>query len=124
MPSFSNGWLSNFLARRNVNSYIKHGEEGSVLEDSAQEMVTIGQALSAYNLRDVFNCDETCLFWKKIPDRSLSTRSLPGRKKEKPRISVLFCSNADGSEHVPIWFIRTAKKKKKKKVLVPFRPVE
>lgn len=110
VPAFSNGWLSSFLSRRNIKSYIQHGEEGSVSENSAQEMLSIRQALSAYNPRDIFNCDETSLFWKKIPDRSLSTRSLPGKKKEKARMSALFCSNADGSERLPIWFIGTAKK--------------
>ena len=117
MRSFSNGWLSIFLARWNVKSYIKHGEKGSVPEYSAQETVTIRRALSAYNLRDVFNCDKTFLFWEKISGRSLYTQS--SWKKEKTRIPALFCSNADGSECLPIWFIGTAKKSS-----CLFRPVE
>lgn len=46
-------------------------------------MLIIKQALQVYNQKDIFNCDETGLFWKIIPERSLSIRILPGGKKEK-----------------------------------------
>ncbi|ODQ69189.1 hypothetical protein LIPSTDRAFT_76436 [Lipomyces starkeyi NRRL Y-11557] len=72
-------------------------------------MIEVRQALSAYSLRDQFNCDETSLYWKRVPDKSLSTRSLPGRKKEKARITAHICCNADGSELMPTWYIGTAK---------------
>ena len=71
-------------------------------------MVMIRQALSAYSLKDQFNCDETALLWKQTPARSLSTQQLPGRKKEKARLSALFCCNADGSKKLEPWFIRNA----------------
>ncbi|OJJ88102.1 uncharacterized protein ASPGLDRAFT_43224 [Aspergillus glaucus CBS 516.65] len=108
-PTFSNGWLHRFQARRTVKWHEQHGEAGGVPKQAEQEMVTIRQALSAYSLRDQFNCDETALFWKQTPSRSLSTRQLPGWKKEKARISALFCCNADGSEKLDPWFIGTAK---------------
>lgn len=110
MPTFSNGWLSGFQSRRSIKTYKQHGEAGSLPDEAFQEMIAIRQALSTYCPRDVFNCDETALFWKQIPDRSLSTRSLPGKKKEKARISALFCCNADGSERLPTWYIGTAKR--------------
>ena len=75
-------------------------------------MLAIRQALSTYAPQDIFNCDETSLYWRLIPDKSLTTRSLPGRKKEKSRISGLFCCNSDASERLPIWFIGTTKKPK------------
>jgi hypothetical protein len=109
MPTFSNGWLHNFQTRRSVRWYRQHGEEGGVLAQADQEMLEIRQVLSAYSLKDQFNCDETGLFWKQTPARSLSTRQLPGRKKDKARITALFCCNADGSEKLRPWFIGTAK---------------
>lgn len=82
---------------------------GGVTAEAGKEMLIIKQALQAYNQKDIFNRDETGLFWKMIPHWSLSTRILPGRKKEKAWISALFCCNADGSERPPIWFIGRAK---------------
>ena len=105
MPSFSNGWLAGFQHRESIHSRVHHGEDGSTPESATTDMIPIRQALQLYSPRDIFNCDETGLYWKRIPDRSLATRSLPGRKKEKARISALFCCNADGSEKLKPWFI-------------------
>lgn len=109
MPTFSNGWLHNFQARRSVRWHRQHREEGSVSAQADQEMLEIKQVLSAYSLKDQFNYDETGLFQKKTPARSLSTHQLPGRKKDKARITTLFCCNVDGSEKLPLQFISTAK---------------
>jgi hypothetical protein len=110
MPQFSNGWLYGFQSRRNIRRNTQYGEAGSLSQDAAKEMLRICQALSMYAPQDIFNCDETGLYWKMIPDSSLSTQSIPGRKKEKARISALFCCNSDASERLPIWFIGTAKR--------------
>lgn len=87
-------------------------EAGSLSQDAGAEMARICQVLSTYAPQDIYNCDETSLYWRKIPGRSLSTRPLPGRKKDKARISVLFCYNSDASERIPIWFIGTARRPK------------
>ena len=58
----------------------------------------LGRPFSGFQPKHIFNCDETSLFWRQIPDRSLATRSIPGRKKGKSRITALFCCNTDGSE--------------------------
>lgn len=108
-PTFSNGWLHRFQARRTIKWREQHGEAGGVPEQAEQEMVMIRQALGAYSLKDQFNCDETALLWKQTPVRSLSTRQLPGRRKEKARISALFCCNADVTEKLEPWFIGTAR---------------
>ena len=108
-PTFSNGWLHQFQSWRSIRWYEQHGEAGDVPKQAEQEMVMIQQALSAYSLKDQFNCDETALLWKQTPARSLSTQQLPGRKKEKARLSALFCCNADGSEKLEPWFIGNAR---------------
>jgi len=84
-PTFSNGWLRLFQARRTVKWHEQHGEAGDVPKQAEQETAMIKQALSAYSLKDQFNCDETALLWKQTSSRSLSTRQLPGRKKEKSK---------------------------------------
>ena len=102
MPIFSNGWLRGFQAHRDIRLRVQHGEAGSLQEEATIEMFAIRHALSLYAPQDIFNCDETSLYWRLTPDRSLSTQDLPGRKKEKSRISALFCCNSDASECLPI----------------------
>jgi hypothetical protein len=110
MPTFSNGWLAAFQNRESIRDRTLFGEDGSTPAAAAKAMIPIRQALEAYDPKDIFNCDETALYWKRIPDRSLTTKALPGQKQQKARISVLFCCNADGSEKLHPWFIGTAQK--------------
>lgn len=109
-PSFSNGWLYGFQTRNNIKNRKRHGEAASLATDAASEMIKIRRLLASYPPQDIFNCDESGLYWKLFPDRSLSTRSLPGHKKDKVRISILFACNSDGSERLPLWIIGKAKK--------------
>ncbi|XP_070607669.1 tigger transposable element-derived protein 1-like [Erythrolamprus reginae] len=47
----------------------------------------------------IFNCDETGLFWKKMPRRTFITaeeKSLPGHKPMKDRLTLALCANALG----------------------------
>jgi hypothetical protein len=53
--------------------------------------------------------DETGLFWRQMPNGGLSSRKIPGKKKDKTRISLVVASNADGSDRIPLWLIGTAK---------------
>src|SRR5215469_12386898 len=110
IPSFRKGWLQKFQHRRGIKDRLHHREKGSASTEAAKEMIDIRQALSTYDPKDIFNCNESSLFWKMTPNRSLSTRSIPGRKKEKARISILFCCNSTGTERLPMWIIRNAKK--------------
>ena len=46
-----------------------------------------------YKLEQIFNVDETALFWKKVPTKTfLASResSVPGYKASKDRITILF----------------------------------
>jgi hypothetical protein len=54
---------------------------------------------------DVYNMDETGLYWKMMPSRGLATQTLPGLKKDKARISLVFCVNASGTDRLPVWMI-------------------
>ena len=46
--------------------------------------------------------DETGLFWKMAPTRTLATEALSGGKKSKDRITLAFTTNATGSEKLDI----------------------
>ncbi|CAM5110822.1 unnamed protein product [Natator depressus] len=52
-----------------------------------------------YLPEQVFNADETGLFWKRMPNRtyiSKSERQVPGFKAAKDHVTLLFCGNAAG----------------------------
>jgi hypothetical protein len=64
MPQFSNGWIRNFQSRRDIKRRTQHGEAGSVSEDAGIEMSGIRKALSLFAPQDIFNYDESALYWK------------------------------------------------------------
>jgi hypothetical protein len=95
----SDGWLSGFKERHNIKEYIKHGEAGSApISELPLYREQIKNITSQYQLSDIFNADETGLFWQLEPSRVLSTGPVTGRKKSKERITVMLTCNADGTE--------------------------
>ena len=73
--------------------------------------VTLPTLLEGYEARNVFNVDETGLFFKLLPDKSLIFKNEPchGGKQSKDRITVLVGSNSDGSEKLPLLIIGKSK---------------
>ena len=61
--------------------------------------------------KDIFNADETGLFWKMTPDRTLSFRgdSCKGGKRSKERVTVLVAASALG-EKLPLLVIGKSKR--------------
>ncbi|GFS39897.1 tigger transposable element-derived protein 1 [Trichonephila inaurata madagascariensis] len=52
-----------------------------------------------YRLQQIFSCDETGLFWKRMPNRTYITKdekSVPGHKPIKDRLTLLLGANASG----------------------------
>ena len=95
----SDGWLSGFKERHNIKEYVKHGEAGSApILELPTYREQIKSITSQYQLSDIFNADETGLFWKLEPSRVLSTGPVAGRKKSKERITIMLTCNANGTE--------------------------
>ena len=99
--SYSNGWLYGFKQRHGISLHAIHGEAASVsneiVQDGRRRIQNLLQ-LSQYDLCNVYNMDETGLFFRLQPDKTLSTAPVRGTKKSKERISVALCANADGSD--------------------------
>ena len=96
---FSEGWLDNFTKRWGLSVFRSHGEAGDANEESlTAELPRMQKVISGYNPKVVFNCDECGLFYRMAPDRTISKKRVPGRKKAKERITIMPCANADGSE--------------------------
>ena len=76
-----------------------HGEEAAAntmgIEQARDNLPGI---LSDYELEDIWNLDETGLFYRTLPTRSLVTKSRKGGKLAKDRVTLNFIVNASGSE--------------------------
>ena len=53
---------------------------------------------SEYGPDDIYNMDETALYWRKSISKGLSTSTMSGIKMDKSRISLAFCCNASGRD--------------------------
>ena len=73
---------------------------------------TLPNILSRYSESDIFNADETGLYYRLLPDRShvLKGENLAGGKKSKARVTILVCANMNGTEKLPLLMIGKSKK--------------
>jgi len=95
---FSSGWLHKFKERNGIRLRKLHGEASSVNQDVVIESrLSLQEKMSSYPAERIYNMDETGLFYRLEPDTSLATLRLSGRKKDKERLSIALCTNADGS---------------------------
>ncbi|CAH2327822.1 tigger transposable element-derived 1-like [Pelobates cultripes] len=98
----SRGWFERFKTRSGIDSVVRHEEAASSDVAAAEEFTTDFLEVivsEGYLPQHVFNCDETGLFWKRMPKRTFITEeetSLPGHKPMKDRLTLLFCANASG----------------------------
>lgn len=114
LPTFkaSNGWLEKFRARNNITYRSICGESGSVPEEGVIDWTANLEGLiSKHNERDIFNCDETGLFYRALPDKTMTLKgeTCAGGKISKERLTVLLCVNMIG-EFLPPLIIGKAKK--------------
>ncbi|CAF2050242.1 unnamed protein product [Rotaria magnacalcarata] len=98
----SKGWLQLFKKRVNIKNLHLSGESASADHTAANLYPETFQKIiddKGYLPEQVFNADETGLFWKKMPNRTYiarSARQAPGFKAAKDRVTILFCANAAG----------------------------
>ncbi|XP_065261952.1 tigger transposable element-derived protein 1-like [Emys orbicularis] len=113
------------VASRNLQTT---GESASANEEAAKaypEQLKKIIEERGYLPEQVFNADETGLFWKKMPTHtyiSKSERQAPGFKAGKDCVTVLLCGNAAGHLIKPGLFYRAANqdKGKNKNLLLVF----
>ena len=75
-PKWSTSWLEGFKSRSNIHKRKQHGEAASVnMEGAKDRMIELQAIIAPYPPKDVFNMDETGLFWKAIPDTTLATEA-------------------------------------------------
>ncbi|KAI0996982.1 hypothetical protein K3495_g11201 [Podosphaera aphanis] len=104
-PTWSNGWLQNFQKAYGIHKTRRYGETSSVSTVNAEDEVnSIWEALVDVPLSDIYNCDETGLFYKAVPGVSLSICQLPGHKANKDWITAMHTVSASG-QSLKIWYI-------------------
>ena len=111
--SASYGFQWRFCKRFGIKTLAIAGEKVSADVISADEFVSSFKDLTnGYSLDQIFNCDETGLYYKMLPGRTLTTAHNDpiGTKKVKERVTINACSNASGSIKLPLMFIGKAKK--------------
>ena len=109
--SYSNGWLERFKKRQGILLHKVHGDSNEVnladVEKSRDELCCI---ISEYELNDVYNMDETGLFYHLEPDVTLATGPVKGKKKNKEQITVTLCANTTRMDkQKPLLIARTAR---------------
>ena len=91
------GWLSRWKAWYQIRYKRAHGEKGSADIKSAEEWTStiLPGLLEEYRPNEVYNADETGLYYRATPDGSLCYchEKLSGSKKAMEKIPVLCCSN-------------------------------
>ena len=96
--SYSNGWLQKFKDRHNISKKKFEGESASVdMQQVSSGRTSLHALTSSFAPCDVYNMDETGLFYRLTPNSTLTTGAVRGMKKCKDRLTVALCSNADGS---------------------------
>ena len=102
----SDGWLDRFKKRREVTFRMVSGEANSVPKNIVDDFLhnKLPKLLEEYEPKDIFNADETGLFFKLLPDRTYTFKgdTCHGGKKSKERITLMIAANMDGTEKLPL----------------------
>uniref|UniRef100_A0A3P9I863 HTH CENPB-type domain-containing protein n=1 Tax=Oryzias latipes TaxID=8090 RepID=A0A3P9I863_ORYLA len=98
----SKGWFDHFVRRYQIRSANFHGEAASADTDAAANYPETFKQLiteNGYKPEQVFNMDETALFWKKMASRTFIMKDemkAPGFIAQKDRFTLIMCGNAAG----------------------------
>ncbi|XP_071497551.1 tigger transposable element-derived protein 6-like [Diadema antillarum] len=96
------GWLQRFKERHGIQQLRVCGESAGVNEEIVGRWKdeTLPTLIGHYAPRDIFNADETGLFYRMTPDKTLAYKGQEchGAKLSKDRLTVMLCANMDGSE--------------------------
>ena len=111
----SSGWLWRFCKRHGIRELSLQGEKLSTDWPAAVNFVPEFQAFisdGGYSIDQLFNCDETGLYYQLLPQKTLAghfEKSADGRKTQRACVTINACSNATGSIKLPLLFIGKAK---------------
>ena len=99
----STGWLDSFKRRHNIKFATLSGESADVPAANVEEYQhRLPEICQGYSLRDIFNIDESGLFYRQLQCKSLVHAKDPRKggkgQKLKDRITVIFGCSAMGEK--------------------------
>ena len=105
----SSGFLWRFCRRHGLKELSVQGEKASADVTAATiYLEEFPSLIEGYTKDQVFNCDETGLYYRLLPQKTLAsvfeTRA-DGWKKAKDRVTISACANITGSIKLPLLFI-------------------
>ena len=78
------GWIASFCQTYHIQEIRQHREAASINTEAVEvEHKQLQAELAEYELRDIFNVDETGMLAFATPDQGLATRKMSGRKQDK-----------------------------------------
>ena len=105
----SQEWLWRWKSRFQMVFKKQQGEKLDANSTSANDWIhdVLPGILEKFNPADIFNADETGLFFRAFKDKGycLSNGELSGGKTAKERITFLLCANLNGSGKLPLLVI-------------------
>ena len=102
--------VAKFKLRFNIKNYNIHGESGDVeVADLTKQRNDLIDLTSQYYIKDIYNMDETALFYRLLPTCTLATEKPEGHKLNKERITLGLCVSASGEILKPIVIGKSAK---------------
>lgn len=110
----SEGWFHRFRGRHDLVFRSVCGEAKAVDAEACTvwRNDTLQDHLNRYAPSDVFNADETALFFKLLPDKTITYKGdvCAGGKRSKERVTVLIGANMTGTEKLPLFVIGKSQK--------------
>ena len=107
----SEGWLHRWKKRHGVRRLTLCGEKLSApteeVEPFKKKLAKMIQE-KALVPAQIYNADESGLYYRCLPDKTLASgdeKEAPGMKKQKDRVTLMFCANADGTHKIPLLII-------------------
>lgn len=101
----SNGWLEKFKLRHKLTFTAMCGESNDVNQETVNDFLEqLPKIIAGYELKDIANCDETALFFRAIPKKTLHLKGEKcfGGKHSKERLTLLLCCFGDGKFEKPL----------------------
>jgi hypothetical protein len=99
----SNGWLGRWKIRHGIRQINLEGEAASNDVEAAGEFPKhLKKCIEdgGYNDEQIYNCDETALYYRLLPNKTLDIKkqgNKSGLKTNKDRITLLLCTNKTGN---------------------------